>query len=95
MSLLDTSYKTEDGRLYVGRSQDCTAIAEYTKALHNEGIHGSSDMKHAAKIPMVIVEKYCNERGITFEEFMQSDSHLKAVVEHPDNKMFRVWPGRL
>lgn len=95
MSHLSTSYKTEDDRLYVGRSQDCTTIAEYAKALHNEGHHGSSDMKHAAKIPLVIVEKYCNERGITFEEFMAGDKHIKAVVENPDNKLFRIWPGKL
>lgn len=95
MSHLDTTFKTEDSRLYVGRSQDCTTIAEYAKALHNEGHHGSSEMRHAAKLPLVIVEKYCNERGITFEEFMADDKHLKYVVEHPDNRMFRIWGGRI
>jgi hypothetical protein len=95
MTQLATSFKTQDDRLYVGRSQDCTAIAEYAKALHNEGYHGSSEMKHAAKIPLVIVEKYCNERGITFEQFMGDDKHIKAVVENPDNSVFRIWKGRL
>lgn len=95
MSHLDTTFKTEENRLYIGRSQDCTMIAEYAKALHNEGHHGSSEMRHAAKIPLVIVEKYCNERGITFEEFMGDEKHLKHVVENPDNKMFRIWTGRI
>lgn len=95
MSLLKTTFQTENDRLYVGRTQDCTTIAEYTKAAHNEGLHGSSEMRHAAKIPLVIVEKYCNETGITFEEFMGSEKHLKSVVENPDNKVFRIWPGRL
>jgi hypothetical protein len=92
---LGTSYKVQDDRLYVGRSQDCTKIAEYAKALHNEGYHGSSDMKHAASIPLVIIEKYCNEQGVSFEEFMGDETHIKRVVEHPDNEMFRVWKGRL
>lgn len=92
---LQTTLKTQDDRLYVGRTQDCTTIAEYAKALHNEGHHGSSEMRHAAKIPLVIVEKYCNERGITFEQFMNDDAHLKAVVENPDNAMFRIWKGRI
>jgi hypothetical protein len=95
MSALATTFKTEVDRLYVGRSQDCTKIAEYAKALHNEGLHGSADVKHVAKLPLVIVEKYCNERGITFEQFMAEEKHIKAVVEDRDNAMFRIWPGRL
>jgi hypothetical protein len=95
MAAIATTFQTEDDRLYVGRSQDCTTIAEYAKALHNEGLHGSSDVKHVAKLPLVIVEKYCNERGITFEQFMADDKHIKAVVEDRDNAMFRIWPGAL
>lgn len=95
MGQLDTTIKTEDGRLYVGRSQDCTPIAEHAKALHNEGHHGSSEMRLAAEIPYIIAEKYCNERGITFHEFMNDPKHIKAVCNNPDNKMFRIWPGQI
>lgn len=95
MSQLKTTVTTEDGRLYIGRSQDCTPIAEHAKALHNEGLHGSSDMRLAAEIPYVIAEKYCNDRGIGFPEFMADPKHIKAICNDPDNKMFRVWPGQL
>jgi hypothetical protein len=94
-SLLGTKWHQHDGKLTVERVQNCTAIAEHTKRLHNEGYHGSSDMKHAASIPLVIIEKYCNEQGVSFEEFMGDETHIKRVVEHPDNAMFRVWKGRL
>lgn len=77
------------------RIQDCTPIVESAKALHNAGMHGSSEMKHAARLPMVIVEKYCNEKKITFQEFMANDEHIRSVVNNPDNSMFRVWPGRI
>lgn len=92
---LDTRFAVEDGTLYVQRSQDCTPIAERAKRMHNEGQHGSSEMRLAADIPYVIAEKYCNENGVTFAEFMANPVHIKRVVEHPDNTMFRVWKGRL
>lgn len=85
----------EDGRTIFSTSQDCTAIAEYAKAQHNEGNFGSSEMRHAARIPNVIVEKYCNDNGVSFEAFMADPVHIKRLVENPDNSMFRIWKGRL
>jgi hypothetical protein len=92
---LATRFVAEDGLLHIARSQDCTPIAEYAKRQHNEGHHGSSDMKHAARIPNVIIEKYLNDNGVTFEQFMADPAHIKRVVEHPDNAMFRIWKGKL
>lgn len=93
--LLDTRFEVEDGRLFVGRSQDCTPIAERAKRMHNEGQHGSSEMRLAADIPYVIAEKYCNDNGVTFAEFMSNPVHIKRVVMNPDNAMFRVWKGAI
>ncbi len=82
-----------DDKMHIGRSQDCTPIAELAHAMHKEGMHGSSDMRHAAKLPLVIVEKYCNENGITFSEFMSNQTHIRRMCNDPDNKMFRIWHG--
>lgn len=92
---MKTSLKEEEGRLIIGLSQDCTPIAEHAKALQNAGIHGTSEMRHAARIPQVIVEKYCNDRGITFREFMNDQTHVRRILNDPDNAMFRVWKGRV
>lgn len=94
MNQIATHIAHEDDRLIIARSQDCTPIAEYAKAQHNAGCFGSSEVKHAARLPNVIVEKYCNDNGITFEEFMQNEVHIRRVVQHPDNTMFRIWPGK-
>jgi hypothetical protein len=88
-------YAPETDTTAVERIQDCTPIVDTTKALHNEGIHGSSEMRHAARLPMVIVEQYCNERGIGFDEFMQNDAHLRAVLNDPALAAFRIWPGKI
>jgi len=92
---LSTKIITQDDRLIIGRSQDCTAILEDAKRRHLDGAHGTADVKHAARIPNVIVEKYCNDNKITFHEFMGNEVHIKRLVEHPDNSMFRIWPGKL
>lgn len=92
---LSTSIKEEDGRLIISSSQDCTPIAEHCKALHNEGYHGSKEMRHAASLPKVIVEKYMNENGVTFEQFMNDPVHVKRMCNNPDNAMFRVWKGQV
>lgn len=85
----------EDGALVTGTVQDCTAIAEYAKARHNEGMHGSSDMRLAASVPFVIVEKYCNDNGITLHEFKVSQEHKKRLLNDPANSHFRIWAGRV
>lgn len=92
---LQTRLKEEDGRLIISATQDCTAIAEHCKALHNEGFHGSSEMRHAAEIPKVIFEKYCNENGVSFQEVMNDPVHIRRICNNPDNAMFRIWPGQI
>lgn len=92
---IGTQFHFHDGAMTVQRSQDCTPIVEHTKALQREGITGSSDMKHAAKIPYVIVEKYCNDHNILFSEFMQNREHIKRVLNDPSLSAFRIWRGNV
>ena len=92
---LDTKISLQDGALTVNRSQDCTPIAEYAKARQNEGHHGSKDMRLAASIPFVMIEKYCNDNGVLFHEFMGNEEHIRRVCNDPVNAHFRIWPGRI
>lgn len=92
---LRTKIVEQDGKLFVGRSQDCTPIAEYATRQHNAGAFGTSEMKHAARLPNIIVEKYLNDNGVTFEQFMADPAHIKRIVEDPANAAFRIWKGKL
>ena len=85
----------EDGNLITGMVQDCNAIAEHAKARSNEGFHGSKDMRLAASIPLVMVEKYLHDNHLTMAEFSQSPVHLKRMVQDPALAHFRVWQGAL
>ncbi|NGM79707.1 hypothetical protein [Burkholderia multivorans] len=70
-------------------------LLDLTAAMRNEGFHGSSEMRHVAEIPGVIIESYCNTHGITFQEFMGDPKHIKAICNDPDLSYFRVAPGRV
>ena len=81
--------------MVVERSQDCTPIAEYAKQRQRDGDFGSSEMRLAASIPYVMVEKYINDHGILFSEFMSNQEHIKRVCNDPAMAHFRIWPGRI
>lgn len=85
----------EDGALVTGTVQDCTPYLERAKTLHNAGAHGSSDMKLAASFPFVLVEKYCNDNGITFADWQASKEHKRRMLNDPSLSYFRIWPGRV
>lgn len=90
-----TTVALEDGALHTGTTQDCTPIAEYAKALHNAGHVGSKDMRLAASVPFVIVEKYLNDHNLTMQEFQRSPEHVKRLLNDPANDAFRIWKGRV
>lgn len=85
----------DDGLVTFERVQDCTPILEHTRALNKEGHHGSGEMRHAASLPAVLVEKYCNMHNIEFSEFIGNKAHVRAMCNDPDLAGFRIWPGKL
>jgi len=43
----------------------------------------------------VLVEKYCNDNGITFRDFLRDPAHARRMVQDPANDAFRIWKGAL
>jgi hypothetical protein len=84
-----------DGSLTTGTIQDCTSILERAKAMHNEGLHGSKDMRLAASVPMVVIEKWCNDNGVAYEELGRSNELKRRMLNDPAISAFRVWGGRV
>lgn len=85
----------EDDRLIVGTTQDCDAIVADAQARHREGFHGTSEMRHAARIPLVVVEKYCNDQGIDLAEWGRDRVHIRRMLQDPALAAFRIWPGKV
>ena len=91
-----TSTIAIDGdQIVTGTTQDCVPILEAAKAMHNEGLHGSSEMKLGASLPLVVIERYCNDRGITYQEWASNREHIRAMLNDPSLAHFRIWPGRV
>lgn len=91
--MLQTRLHVKDGQMTVQTTQDCTAIAESAKARHNEGMHGTSEMKHAARIPNIMIEKYMSDNGITYQEWCANPSHIRRMLQDPALAHFRIWKG--
>lgn len=91
----ETWSENSDG-LVIERKQ--TGIADhidYCQARANEGFHGAKDFQLKASIPSILVEHYCQQKGITLREFMGNREHIRAVVNDPSLSLFRIAPGRM
>lgn len=74
---------------------DLKAVADHCAALRSVGATGSKDMKLAASVPGIFIQKYLNDHGVTFAEFMREPKHADRLLADPALAAFRVWEGRV
>ena len=89
-------YDGDHRKVVFQRSQDVEPLIEHLATLRNEttGKSESGELYHVGDLPMVVVEQYLNENGVTFHDFMRDDVHIKRIMQNPDFAKFRVWTGR-
>ena len=95
MDGMRTQVHIHNGDATFQSTQDCTPIFEQATRLHNEGAHGSSEMKHAARIPQIMVEEYLKQNNILFSEFCSNQEHIKRMLNDPALAGFRIWKGKI
>lgn len=74
---------------------DLRMVADHCANLRAIGDTGSKDMKLAASVPAIFVQKYLNDNGVTFKEFMRDQKHIDRFLSDPALSAFRVWQGRI
>lgn len=89
-----THLETDGDNIIIANSEDVTGVLEVTQRRSNDGMHGSSEMRHAASFPKSIVETYLNTAGITLHEFMTNEAHVSRMLADPNLSKFRIWKGR-
>lgn len=90
-----TRLHATDNGLTVERVQDVEPILQFAHAQRVAGDVGSSEMRHAASLPMVVVEAFCNDQKITFQEFMSNQKYVNQMLNDPALRSFRIWEGRV
>lgn len=88
-------YDADHRKVVFQRSQDVEPLIDHLATLRNEttGKSKSGDLYHVGDLPMVIVEQYLAENGVTLHEFLRDDTHVKRILTDPDFSKFRVWQG--
>lgn len=92
-----TLFHADNDKIIIERKQDCAPILTEIQNIKQttDGISSSGDMRFAGRIPAVLIEKYCNQKGITFADFIKDDIHTVAIMNDPDYKALRIWEGKL
>jgi len=89
-------YDWQTGDVHVETVQDVEPILEANKRAFNDNNAKKSEIfNHKARIPMIILEKWLKEKGITYREFMVDERIVKRFVNDPDNKFCLLKPGKM
>ena len=80
------------------RVQDVEPVLESAKRLHLDGgatagKNAAGDFYHAARVPLILVERWLQFRGLTMRDF--KGQVLKDFLNDADHSAFRIWPGRV
>ncbi len=89
--LAKTEIEHADGTLTIRNAQDAEPIIERNKRWQSEGQGVGKHFRHAATLPLVtyldLEKRGYFKRG--------NEKLLSAWLNDPDNRFFRVWPGKV
>lgn len=92
-------HDAHDGASYISRVQDVTPYLEQAhRARSSRGEHSgykSEVFNKKASIPTTVMQKWCKDRGITAQQFLNDENILKLFLNDPDNKAFLHIPGKV
>lgn len=82
--------------LTIASEQDCEPIIKEIERIKQvtDGRGNTSLGYFVGRIPDEIVKGYMREQGVSFEEFIKDETHVKRILNNPDFKKFRIFEGR-
>ena len=90
-------YDDSEDKLIIETLQDVEPILNANKRQYDVDNRRfkSETLNHVARIPLVVIEKWCREKGMSYETFMADTEMLKRFLNDPDNKFLRTKPGKI
>lgn len=95
MDLKTTALFEQDGQIVHREAQDVEPIRKHCEFLRSAGIVGSGELKHAAKIPVVVSENWRKKRGISFHQMMHDPKIAEEFLASEDARPYRIWQGKV
>jgi len=94
---IDTGVQTAsglvDGKMVFKRFADVEPTLDLLSGMRQITDGKGKEFWWIGEIPNVILEKYLNENGVTYQEFMTDKSHARRILQNPDYSKFRVFEG--
>jgi len=82
--------------MHIERVQNVQPILEQNKrAFNDSGSFKSEIFNKKAEIPLIILEKWLQDKGIKWDECMNDDKILRRFLNDPDNKFCLTRPGKV
>ena len=85
---LVSEFITEDNKNIYHTSQNVQPVLDHVKRI-KETTAPSKELRHVAEVPMVIYQKAVREG------WAKDRKQWKKWLNDPDNKLFRIWQGRV
>ena len=70
-------------------------LLDTVKHLHNTGQHGHPDLRLLAMVPGVVIEEWCQQQKVSFDDFTREREVRARFLNNPDNSAFRIWKGHV
>lgn len=95
MSEMQSKMHLDEDKIIVSSIQDAQPTLDFCSDKRSSGGGSGAELKHAARIPMVVIENYMNRMGISWADFLRNKEHARNLLNDTDLKHFRIWPGRV
>lgn len=95
--MLETRFHRDSstGKVAVERVQDVEDIIERNKRAQNETQDFSTGWHHIAEIPSIFIEKWCNEKQVSYRELMADfNGIVLKILRDPDYQFLRTTSRR-
>lgn len=91
MSDIVSEFKVDSGGFGVKLTQDVEPILQEVERYRQANPRKRKGFYKKASFPMVLVKAYMFDKGITFEEFVNNEEHIKNMYNDPALSRFRTY----